>query len=96
MNPSELNALPSPRFWRRVSCNLYEQLILLGVLALTYLVPNLIIGIVFGMAIPSWLTFFYLYGVLALYFTWYWRRNGQTLAMQTWRIQLITEDGYRP
>lgn len=58
MNPSELNALPSPRFWRRVSCNLYEQLILLGVLALTFLVPNLIIGIVFGMAIPSWLTFF--------------------------------------
>jgi len=54
------------------------------------------IGIIFGIAIPSWLTFFYLYGVLALYFTWYWRRNGQTLAMQTWRIQLITEDGYRP
>jgi len=48
------------------------------------------IGIIFGIAIPSWLTFFYLYGVLAFYFTWYWRRNGQTLAMQTWRIQLIT------
>jgi len=96
MNPSDLKALPSPRFWRRVFCNLYEQLILLGVLAFTFLVPNLIIGIVFGIAIPSWLTFFYLYGVLALYFTWYWRRNGQTLAMQTWRIQLITADGYRP
>jgi uncharacterized RDD family membrane protein YckC len=96
MSPAELKALPSPRFWRRVFCNLYEQLILLGVLAFTFLVPNLIIGIVFGVAIPSWLTFFYLYGVLALYFTWYWRRSGQTLAMQTWRIQLITEDGYRP
>ena len=96
MNPGDLKALPSPRFWRRVFCNLYEQLILLGVLAFTFLVPNLIIGIVFGIAIPSWLTFFYLYGVLALYFTWYWRRNGQTLAMQTWRIQLITADGYRP
>jgi len=66
MNPAELKALPSPRFWRRVFCNLYEQLILLGVLAFTFLVPNLIIGIVFGVAIPSWLTFFYLYGVLAL------------------------------
>ena len=49
MNPSELNALPSPRFWRRVSCNLYEQLILLGVLALTFLVPNLIMALFLGL-----------------------------------------------
>ena len=93
MNPAELNALPAPRFWRRVFCNLYEQLLLVGVLALTFMVPNLLIGVLFGIAIPSWLSFFYLYGVLGFYFVWYWRRNGQTLAMQTWRIQIVAEDG---
>jgi uncharacterized RDD family membrane protein YckC len=60
------------------------------------MVPNLLLGVLFGITIPSWLSFFYLYGVLAVYFVWYWRRNGQTLAMQTWRIQMITEDGLRP
>jgi hypothetical protein len=45
MTPAELNALPSPKFWRRVSCSLYEQLVLLGVVALTFLLPNLGLGI---------------------------------------------------
>jgi len=96
MNPSEFQELPTPSFWRRVFCNLYEQLLLVGVLALTFMVPNLLIGVLFGVAIPSWLSFFYLYGVLAVYFTWYWRRNGQTLAMQTWRMKLITDQGLPP
>ncbi|WP_108508749.1 RDD family protein [Polynucleobacter acidiphobus] len=93
MNPAELNALPPPRFWRRVFCNLYEQLLLVGVLALTFMVPNLLIGVLLGIAIPGWLSFFYLYGVLGFYFVWYWRRNGQTLAMQTWRMQIVAENG---
>ncbi len=94
MTPAELHALPSPQFWRRVSCCLYEQLVLLGVIALTFLVPNLGLGILFGVSLPSWLTFLYLYAVLALYFVWYWTKSGQTLAMQTWRIRLIGSDGH--
>ena len=94
MTPAELNALPSPQFWRRVSCCLYEQLVLLGVIALTFLVPNLGLGILFGVALPSWLTFLYLYVVLGIYFVWYWTKSGQTLAMQTWRIRIIDQHGY--
>ncbi len=93
MTPAELNALPSPRFWRRVSCCLYEQLVLLGVIAFTFLVPNLGLGILFGISLPSWLTFFYLYTVLGIYFVWYWTKSGQTLAMQTWRVRLISRHG---
>ena len=96
MTPNELRNLPAPTFWCRVSCNLYEQLVLLGVLALTFLLPNLFLGIVLGIALPSWLTFFYLYSVLACYFVWYWTKSGQTLAMQTWRIRLITTSGQQP
>ena len=95
MTPAELNALPSPQFWRRVSCCLYEQLVLLGVIALTFLAPNLLLGILFGAALPSWLTFIYLYAVLGIYFVWYWTKSGQTLAMQTWRVRLIGDGGYQ-
>ncbi|MBU3578072.1 RDD family protein [Polynucleobacter sp. UK-Kesae-W10] len=94
MTPAELNALPSPSFWRRVSCCLYEQLVLLGVIAFTFLVPNLALGILFGIALPSWLTFLYLYTVLGAYFVWYWTKSGQTLAMQTWRVRLIGHQGF--
>ena len=93
MSPVELSKLPSPQFWRRVFCTLYEQLVLLGVIALTFLVPNLALGILFGVSLPSWLTFVYLYGVLGLYFVWYWTKSGQTLAMQTWRIRMIDLNG---
>ena len=31
--------------------------------------------------------------VLGLYFLWYWRRGGQTLAMQTWKLRLVNADG---
>ena len=94
MTPAELNALPAPQFWRRVSCCLYEQLVLLGVIAFTFLVPNLGLGILFGVSLPSWLTFLYLYSVLGIYFVWYWTKSGQTLAMQTWRIRMVGANGF--
>ena len=93
MTPSELKALPSPNFWRRVCCSLYEQLVLLGVIAVTFLVPNLVLGLVLGASLSSALTFLYLYAVLAIYFVWYWSKSGQTLAMQTWRVRLIQHSG---
>ena len=94
MTPAELSTLPSPQFWRRVSCYLYEQLVLLGVIAFTFLLPNLGLGILFGVSLPSWLTFAYLYTVLGIYFVWYWSKSGQTLAMQTWRIRIIDVNGF--
>ena len=36
----------------------------------------------------DWLLF-----LLGLYFVWFWTHGGQTLAMQTWRIRLVTADG---
>jgi uncharacterized RDD family membrane protein YckC len=94
MTPTELNALPSPQFWRRVSCTLYEQLVLLGVVAFTFLLPNLGLGMLFSISLPSWLTFLYVYAVLGIYFVWYWTKSGQTLAMQTWRIRMIRQGGF--
>ena len=94
ISPTELDLLPAPQFWRRISCILYEQLVLLGVIAFTFLLPNLGLGILFGASLPSWLTFLYLYAVLGLYFIWSWTKSGQTLAMQTWRVRMIGPGGY--
>ena len=93
LTATELNALSAPLFWRRVFCHLYEQLVLLGVIALTFLLPNLLLGILFNVALPSWLTLLYLYIVLGAYFVWYWTKTGQTLAMQTWRICIVSKNG---
>lgn len=36
---------------------------------------------------------FYLVGVLFAYFSIFWLRSGQTLAMKTWRIKLVDRQG---
>lgn len=38
----------------------------------------------------------YLLGVIMLYFLTFWKRGGQTLAMKTWRIRLVSADGTPP
>jgi uncharacterized RDD family membrane protein YckC len=68
---------------------LYESLLLLGVLAAGFMLPHLILGIAWGLSAPGLLLVVHVYGVLGAYFLWLWRKDGQTLAMQTWRIRLV-------
>lgn len=35
----------------------------------------------------------FLAGAAAVYFVWQWSRGGQTLAMKTWHLRLVTCDG---
>ncbi|MFP5402416.1 MAG: RDD family protein [Gammaproteobacteria bacterium] len=74
---------------RRLASMLYESMLLLGVLALTFLVPYLILGPVAGFTPPGWVLWLHVFAVLGAYFVWYWRRGGQTLAMQTWRLKIV-------
>jgi len=39
-------------------------------------------------ALQTWL-----FLVVSLYFIWFWTHGGQTLAMKTWRIRLVTHNG---
>ncbi len=74
---------------RRLASMLYESLLLLGVLALTFLVPYLILGVAYQLAPSGGFAWMHIFIVLGLYFVWYWRRHGQTLAMQTWKLKLV-------
>ncbi|TAH43055.1 MAG: RDD family protein [Betaproteobacteria bacterium] len=82
---------------RRLASMLYESLLLLGVLALTFLVPYLLLGMAAGIAPPGWAAWLHIFVVLGCYFAWYWTRHGQTLAMQTWRLKVVNAaDGRMP
>ena len=35
----------------------------------------------------------FLFLVLGLYFTWFWSHGGQTVAMKTWHVRLLSTDG---
>lgn len=85
-----------PGFFRRVACMLYESLLLLGVLSVTFMVPHLILGMGFNVTLPGWILMTHVFIVLGVYFVWFWSHGGQTLPMQTWKIQLTTVTGTSP
>jgi uncharacterized RDD family membrane protein YckC len=80
---------------RRMACLLYEAMLLFGLA----LIPGVLGALFFAqtgqrhaLQSDSALRVYalVLYGV---YFVWFWSRRGQTLAMQTWRIRLVTGAG---
>lgn len=68
----------------------YESLLLIGVLAATFMVPYLILGMLWQISAPGWVELTHIFLVLAVYFLWFWRHGGQTLAMKTWRLKLVS------
>lgn len=38
---------------------------------------------------------YWLFLVVGVYFVWFWTHGGQTLAMKTWRIRLVSAQGLR-
>lgn len=80
---------------RRLACFAYEGVLLFGVVMAT--------GLAYGLLVQQRHALHGLRGlqltlfvVLGLYFVWFWSRSGQTLAMKTWRIQLVGRDGRPP
>lgn len=85
-----------PSVSRRVASMAYESLLLLGVLSAGFMLPQLAVGIEFGIVMPGWALAGHIFVVLGAYFIGYWRHGGQTLAMQTWNIRLTTPNGASP
>ncbi|MBU0752030.1 MAG: RDD family protein [Gammaproteobacteria bacterium] len=85
-----------PGIRRRLASLLYESLLLLGVWAATFMLPHLALGMAFGVTLPGPVLILHVVAVFGAYFIWYWSHGGQTLAMQTWKLQLLMADGYKP
>lgn len=82
----------APSLLRRLACFLYEGVLLFGVV----MVAGLLYGVVTqqrhalvgatGLQVLLFL-------VLGAYFVFFWSRSGQTLAMLTWHMRLVTLNG---
>lgn len=84
----------SSGFWRRFICLLYEALILLAVIFIASFLFHLILRDT-STAYFQPLYRSYLLIVMGYYFVWFWTHGGQTLAMQTWKIRVVTSDGQK-
>jgi len=91
MQDNAIALLPAP-FLVRIAAMIYESLL---VTAVVFVASFIIIPVVGEMHAPWQRHLFQIYilGVLFAYFSAFWLRSGQTLAMKTWRIRLVTVDG---
>ncbi|MEY3272424.1 MAG: hypothetical protein RLZZ341_1325 [Pseudomonadota bacterium] len=92
-NPGGAVGAPTPGVVRRLAAFLYEGVLVFGIVALA--------GLAYGLAtqqrhalVGSAGLQAFLFGVLGLYFVISWVRSGQTLAMLTWHLRLVTVDGH--
>lgn len=75
---------------------LYESLLLLGVLSVTFMLPHLALGMACEIVLPGPVLVIHVFVVFGIYFVWYWRHGGQTLAMQTWKLRIVSAAGAPP
>jgi len=84
-------ATPTPSLGRRMTCWLYEGILLFGVLFIaSYLFSTL--SQTRHALDNRHLQQVFLFVILGIYFTWFWAK-GQTLAMKTWHIRLVDRMG---
>ncbi len=82
----------TPGFWRRIICLVYEFLLLLAVLFIASFIFHLIFSDTKAVYFKP-LFQFYLLVIMGYYFIWFWTHGGQTLAMQTWKMRVVTAEG---
>ena len=82
----------SPSFIRRITCMVYESLLLIAVLFVAGFLFIYLTDYPHRPELRPALQVFLL-GVAGGYFAWFWHKSGQTLAMKTWRIKVENQDG---
>jgi len=83
---------PAPGLRRRLAAFVYEGVLLFGVLMIAALAYGLATQQRHALVGMHGLQLF-LFLVLGLYFTWFWSHGGQTVAMKTWHVRLLSKDG---
>jgi uncharacterized RDD family membrane protein YckC len=85
--------LTAPSLFKLGACLIYEVLV---VTALSLVCVSIFIFL-FGDATQGFKRYLlqvFLLIAVGTYFVWCWHRSGQTLAMQTWKIKLVGNDGH--
>lgn len=92
MTASAATTAPAPSLRRRLAAFVYEGVLLFGVLTLAALAYGLLTQQRHALVGMHGLQAF-LFLVLGLYFTWFWSHGGQTVAMKTWHVRLLSKEG---
>lgn len=87
------DTLVRPGLLRRLAAMFYELLLLSAVLAVVLILPHVLLGAFSHRMATAKVLWVHLFLVLLIYFLWFWCHGGQTLAMKTWRIQLLSRTG---
>lgn len=82
-----------PGIVRRLASMLYEILLLLGVLSVTFILPHILLGVFANRSAGPAVVQVHFFLVLMAYFVWFWLHGGQTLAMKTWKLRIVNADG---
>lgn len=93
--PPSVAAWPAPSIRRRLACMLYEAVLLFGVVMVAGLAYGMLTDQRHALQGNTGLQLF-LFLVLGVYFAGLWSAGGQTLAMKTWHIRVLTADGSPP
>lgn len=81
-----------PGIARRLACFVYEGVLLFGVVMIAGYLYSSLTQQRHALQGQTGLQAF-LFVVLGIYFTWFWSRGGQTVAMKAWHLRLLTVDG---
>lgn len=84
-----------PTLLRRMAAFVYEGVLLFGVTMGVALVYGIVTDQRHALQGATGLQIA-LFATLGAYFVYFWSRQGQTLAMRTWRLRLETVAGHRP
>lgn len=85
--------LNAPSWKARLACLLYEGLVIVALVIIGLIVPHTLLGVAIGFVASGRFLLTHLFLMLLIYFSWHWLHGGQTLAMKTWKIRLVSNDG---
>ena len=81
-----------PSIFRRLACLLYETLL---VIAIVFIFSFLFSSLTQFKGKGPLLHVFqiYIFSVMAIYFSWFWCNGRSTLAMKTWKLKIVAQNG---
>ena len=95
MNKDEVsnpNCTQTPSLIKLGACFIYDALAVVALCFVSALVVIILIGDA-SYGLKRYLLQVVLWLAIGVYFVWCWKKTGQTLAMKTWQLKLVSKDG---
>ena len=84
---------PPASLIRQLAAMLYDSLLIFAIL---FVAVGITITLNQGVVVNPLLVYGFLVIVIFIFYSWFWNRSGQTLGMQVWKIQIVSEVGGYP